>query len=262
MSGRAKTYPARVLVLRKRKLGEADLILGMLSGDGSLVEAVAKGARKPTNTFATRLDLFCESEVLLARGRNLDIASEARLLNAHEQLRHDPASTYAAAPVIDVLGHTVLPNLPVEHLFDMSSSALGHIEEAPEPIKPSITAAFLVKLFAIMGVRPQVRRCVSCGAQAPGVSETGGADGQVDFSFLDGGYLCPQCASRHDHVRLDANTLLWVDSLLGATFDQVVEMQVDPGTAFSVLHFGNRWLRDTQAINSKALNQLLTCGLF
>lgn len=259
MAARTKTYPARVLVLRKRKLGESDLILSMLAGDGSLVEAVAKGARKPTNTFATRLDLFCESEVLLARGRNLDIASEARLLDAHVPLRQQIASTYAAAPILDALANTALPNLPVEHLYDMTTSALSHIENAPDAGKPAFTAAFLVKLFAVLGIRPQVRMCVSCGAAFPESPQPGQS---ADFSFIDGGYVCPNCSARHEHVRLDASTLLWTNALLGSTFDQIGALNVDLGTSFSILEFSHRWLRDTQSINSKALNQLLTCGLF
>ena len=37
----AKNYQASVIVLKKTKLGESDLILTMLAGDGSLVKAVA-----------------------------------------------------------------------------------------------------------------------------------------------------------------------------------------------------------------------------
>ena len=48
------TYPLRALVLRRTKLGESDLILTLLAADGSLAKAVAKGARKPTSSFAAR----------------------------------------------------------------------------------------------------------------------------------------------------------------------------------------------------------------
>lgn len=254
---RTKTYPARVLVLRKRKLSETDLILSMLAGDGSLIEAVAKGARKPTNSFATRLDLFCESEVLMARGRNLDITSEARLLDGHDALRSNVLATYAASPILDCIASTALPNLPVEHLFDMATSALSHIEIAADEEMPAFTAAFLIKLFALLGVRPQLDTCISCGANV-----VAGASGMIDFSFLEGGVLCSDCATKHDRVRLEARTLGWARVLLGSTFDQILEQHVAPDASFAVLHFAHRWLRDTQSINSKALNQLLSCGLF
>ena len=77
-----RTRNDRVVVLRKTKLGESDLILTLLSSDGSQIRAVAKGARKPKSPFSTRLELHAVSDVLIAQGRSLDIVKEARLTRA------------------------------------------------------------------------------------------------------------------------------------------------------------------------------------
>ncbi len=273
-----RNYHASVLVLKKTKLGEADLILTMLAGDGSLVKAVAKSARKPTSSFATRLDLFCESEVMLVRGSNLDIAREPRLLKSHDYVRTNVAASYAASPILDCLAQVALPDLPVEHLYAMSVAALAHFEDAAEEQMPAITAAFLVKLFALLGIRPVLDHCISCGVSfgdgvkmrqscptfAPSPNEANETDTQqlVGFSFSDGGYVCDACGNSFDRVQIEAETLRWGQVLLGATFDEICEMKVPIEASFAVLHFAHRWLRETQNINSKALNQLLTCGLF
>ena len=47
-----RTYRTRAIVLDKTKLGESDLILELLAENGSLVRAVAKGARKPGSRLA------------------------------------------------------------------------------------------------------------------------------------------------------------------------------------------------------------------
>ncbi|MBQ3328952.1 MAG: recombination protein O N-terminal domain-containing protein, partial [Eggerthellaceae bacterium] len=62
----SRTYKARGIVLRKTKLGEKDLIVTLLSEDGSLLRAVAKGARKPGGSLAARIDLFRVVAALLA----------------------------------------------------------------------------------------------------------------------------------------------------------------------------------------------------
>ena len=77
------TYTARVIVVRKTKLGESDLILTLLAEDGSQLRAVAKGARKPKSSFASRLELFSVADVLCAKGRSLDVVSEARLVEGN-----------------------------------------------------------------------------------------------------------------------------------------------------------------------------------
>ncbi|MFQ9180415.1 MAG: DNA repair protein RecO [Eggerthella lenta] len=80
------TYDARAIVLRKTKLGESDLILALLAEDGSQIRAVAKGARKPASSFAARLELYSVVDLLVARGRSLDIVKEARLVESNERL--------------------------------------------------------------------------------------------------------------------------------------------------------------------------------
>ena len=63
----ADTYSLQALVLRKTKLGETDLIVTLLAQDGRQVRAVAKGARKPNSSFASRLEIFSEVEARYSR---------------------------------------------------------------------------------------------------------------------------------------------------------------------------------------------------
>ena len=93
----ADTYSLQALVLRKTKLGETDLIVTLLAQDGRQVRAVAKGARKPNSSFATRLEIFSEVDLLLVCGKSLDIVKEAKLFNAHIGVREDMEHAAAAA---------------------------------------------------------------------------------------------------------------------------------------------------------------------
>ena len=61
-----RTRRLKALVLGRTKLSEQDLILTLLSEEGEQVRAVAKGARKPGGRLASRVELFCESDFLLA----------------------------------------------------------------------------------------------------------------------------------------------------------------------------------------------------
>ena len=85
MASPTKTITA--LVLRRTKLGETDVIVTLLAEDGSQVKAVAKGARKPTSSFASRLELYSVAKILVAEGKNLDIVKEVRLLEGNAQER-------------------------------------------------------------------------------------------------------------------------------------------------------------------------------
>ena len=252
------SYSARVVVLRKRKLSETDLILQLLKEDGSMVDAVAKGARKPTSKFATRCELFNECDLMLARGRNLDIVTEARLVSSRSRLHESARLLYASAPIADVVSRTAQPGLEVERLYDMVNAAFAHMAELEDDRRaPVLTAAYLVKHVSLLGMRPQLGRCVACGREVdPGRSA------QVAFSLEDGGVLCSECSALRPCARFEGVAIAWCRALLGMTFDQALASGIDVETAFDVLQFENRWLRDQMGISSTALSQLFSSTLF
>ncbi len=98
MAGR-RTDHVRAIVLDRTKLGESDLILDLLADDGSRRRAVAKGARRPGGRLAARVELFCEADLLLARGRSLDTICEASLTEPHRAIRGDYERVCAASAV-------------------------------------------------------------------------------------------------------------------------------------------------------------------
>ena len=91
------TYSADAIVLKKTKLGEADLILTMIARDGSQLRAVAKGARKPGGAFAGKLEVCNRVHLLCSQGRSLDIVKEARLDAARPALAADAERAACAA---------------------------------------------------------------------------------------------------------------------------------------------------------------------
>lgn len=66
------------LVLKRHNLGEADRILTIFSGELGKLRVVAKGVRRGRSKLAGHLEPFVETELHLARGRNLDVVTGAR----------------------------------------------------------------------------------------------------------------------------------------------------------------------------------------
>ena len=234
----SRTYSERVIVLRKTRLREADLVLTMLAEDGRQVRSVAKGALKPTGSFASRLELYAESDVLLVEGRTLDIVKEARLVNAHEKLRFEYAQSICAAPMVELLAVATQDELPVAHLFDMTRVALDALERVDGERAVLVMTAFLLKAASVLGFRPSLDACVECGR------ERGGKEYPVWVSHAAGGILCSDCASRQDAVVLPAATIGWVKWLLYSTFLQIVEEKDLPASPRDLMGFAQAWIRE------------------
>ena len=70
-------YRDEAIVLRTHKLGEADRILTLLTRQHGRVRAVAKGVRRTSSKFGSRLEPFTHVDLQLAEGRTLDIVTQA-----------------------------------------------------------------------------------------------------------------------------------------------------------------------------------------
>ncbi len=232
MPGGRRTYRARAVVLDRTKLGEQDLILTLLGSDGSQLRAVAKGARKPGGRLAARAELFSEDDFLLAKGRSLDVVSEASLVEPHARLRGDYERVSAASAVAEVARLTCYEDAPDPFLYPICSRALAACEEAADqPHLDLVVAAYVMKVLAHGGWRPELAGCAACGDEAVSY-----------FSAAMGGALCSSCAREVAGAQeLSSSQLAWLRALIGLTFDELLAAPIDPETAVFLLGLAHTW---------------------
>lgn len=236
----AKTYKERVIVLRKTRLREADLVLTLLAEDGRQVRAVAKGALKPTGSFASRLELYACADVLLVKGRALDIVKEARLVDAHAPLRFDYERSICAAPMAELLAFASQDALPVERLFPMTQAALSCLETVEISRVRLVMCAFLLKAASLLGFRPSLAQCTECGKPRK-------RGENWLFSNHAGGVLCGDCAGMYESVATNPINVEWADALIHATFPQVSAMEANEPTQAELTRFTGMWVQEHMA---------------
>ena len=73
-------YRDEAIVLRAQKLGEADRIVTLLTRHHGKVRAVAKGVRRTSSRFGSRLEPFMVVDAQLHQGRSLDIVTQVETL--------------------------------------------------------------------------------------------------------------------------------------------------------------------------------------
>ena len=231
MAGR-RTWRTRATVLSRTKLSEQDLILTLLSEDGCEVRAVAKGARKPSGKLAGRVELFCEIDVLLARGRNLDIVSEASLLDARLFLRRDPEYLSAAETICEIARLTCFADTPDSYLYPILTRALAALGGAGDAAHVMlVVSAYAFKVLAHAGWYPELSGCVMCG------------DEQTElFSPESGGVLCTSCGQEIEGAfSVSDNEIQWLQGLIKLTFDDLLRAEIDEALAYRLAVLVHRW---------------------
>src|SRR5207237_771837 len=89
--------------------------------------------------------------------------------------------------------------------FDVLAATLAAIAEAPAPVLPAITIAFELQAASLLGYRPRLDACASCGAAL---------SRERLFSPARGGLLCDRCGTEGGVIRLSADALAGLSLLM------------------------------------------------
>jgi DNA repair protein RecO (recombination protein O) len=210
------SYRDEALVLRTHKLGEADRIITLLTRDNGRVRAVAKGVRRTTSRFGARLEPGGHVDVMFARGRTLDIVTQAESRGAYgAHAAGDYAAYTAVSAMLEATDRLVVEDgEPALQQFLLLLGGLRAIcDQGRTP--GQVLDAFLLRSLSVAGYAPSFDDCARCGVPGP----------HQAFHVSAGGMLCPDCRLPGS-ARPAAETVQVLGALLSGEWP-VVE-QTDP----------------------------------
>ena len=183
-NGPVRLYRDEAVVLRTRKLGEADRIITLLTREHGQVRAVAKGVRRTSSRFGARLEPFSVVDVQLYAGRNLDTVTQVDTFAPHGRaICADYASFTTATAMVETAERlTEIEREPATQQYLLLIGALRSLAEhrhAPSLVLDS----YLLRALAIAGWAPSFDSCARCDADGP----------HRAFSAAYGGMVCPRC---------------------------------------------------------------------
>ncbi len=158
MMRRVRVYTTEAIVLKRQNLGEADRIVTLYTPDEGKLRAVAKGVRRPASRLAGHLELFSLSLVQLARGRELDVLTQAETRAAFRNVREDLARTSQAYYALELVDRFTPDRLEHGAVFHLLRELLETLD-GPAP-SPLALHHFTLHALAALGYRPQLAQCV------------------------------------------------------------------------------------------------------
>lgn len=183
-SNRSRQYRTRAIVLQCRDLGEADRIFTVFTPSHGKLGVIGKGARKTTSRLGPYLDYFCEVDLELTRGRDLDVVTGASAVNRHVSLGQNIDAYGNAAHMAELvrdLTQDRQENQPVYHLL---AASLALLEDGIDPWH--VARHFELGMLVAIGYRPEMLHCSQCQRELDAVPN--------GYSVALGGMICPDCA--------------------------------------------------------------------
>lgn len=157
-------YNDEAVVLRTFPLGEADRIVVMLTRNHGKVRAVAKGVRRLKSRFGGRLEPFMRVNMLIAKGKSLDVISQTVSLSTYAASICANYDSYKYAnlmvEVIDYIVNDSYQDTSSQYsLLIAALSALSRGVHSPEEIGLS----YVMRALCIAGWSPRITSCAVCG---------------------------------------------------------------------------------------------------
>ncbi len=181
----SRSFRTEALILKRRDFGESDRLLTLLTPQHGRRDAIAKGARKAISPRTGHVELFTRADLLLSRGRELDIVAQAQMLDPFLPLREDLQRGAYAAYVAELLLRLLAEGDDEgdTRFFEAVAAAFTHLSE-PECDPRLAVRYFELHLLDLAGFRPELNQCV--------VTQEAIEPQDQYFSYAEGGVVSPR----------------------------------------------------------------------
>lgn len=212
------TYKTTGIVLKSNKLGEADKIISIYSDSCGKIQGVAKGIRRTKSKFGSRLEPFTYVDLLLYKGRNLDIITQVEIISSFKEIREDYDRVTYGWAMLDLINKVSLEGEKENKLFYLLLKTLELLSKATSNLD-LLLVAFDIKLLAIVGYRPNLSSCTVCHRKLT-------SDDKFLFSFEWGGIICNPCSTNDiGAINVSLESIVVLKKLLFSELELVFKIE-------------------------------------
>lgn len=219
MSERPRSFRTSAIVLKRRNIGEADRQVTILTPHHGKFDAVAKGARKPASKKTGHVELFSKSDLLIAKGRSLDIISQAEMINPYLAIREDLERGAYANYAAELLDRFTFESeaTGTEILFNLLDTCFSRLCSDTDPRR--VIRYFELHLLDELGFRPELEECVVTHEDIEAIDQF--------FSYADGGVVSPAGAVHTTGLaQISMTALKFLRHMQRSSYPQVASLNI------------------------------------
>lgn len=184
------TYNDIITPIRKTLYGEGDIIFTFLSAHHGRIEAIAKGIRKSTSRKRGNIEYGMFSSAQFAEGRNLDILTEANMIDYNTELLSSSGVRfiYNVLPIINKFATDESHSLKV---FEVLKEIFVNFNEA----NPDLSEAKAkYELLDVQDSLPKWNICNMCRLEFDVINK---------YNPQTNIYICNNCARKVESKEID-----------------------------------------------------------
>ena len=163
MTTTKQAIKSKGIILRNHRLSDNDKIIHVITNNHGPIKAVAKGAYKIKSRLGAKTQVLQFCEFLFAKGRNLDIVQEIRLIDQFQNIQKDYEKLSRAYFMCEVVDAVTLSG--DEDSFDYLNLLLKNLDILNQESKletidlNKLLLNFLWEVTCSQGYKPQLNMC-------------------------------------------------------------------------------------------------------
>lgn len=205
------------IILRSQELRQTSLIVNLYTRDFGKIKGVFKGVRGPKAQVGTFIHLFSLNQIIFYERRRTPFytISGLELLDYFGPIRKDYVRVGFASYFLDMVDSFTEIGDKNKALFELLLNSLKLLCGSSSPRR--IARIFEIKLLGLLGIMPEVKRCLNCNRQIA----------QPRFSLKLGGLLCSLCRDRDITAQaVLLGTVNFIRAVGESSFDKVIRLKV------------------------------------
>lgn len=235
MPEQPRVYKTEGVILRRRNLGEADTIFTVFSDRLGKFDAIARGVRKARSRMRGHLEPLTRSSLVLARGRSLDVFTQAETIAPYRAVREDLERMAEALYCAELVDRFTVEHAEAPGIYDLFVTVLEALEAG---VPAHVVRYFELHLLALSGYELQLDACAACAARLP--------EADALFAPGAGGLVCVRC-----RAATGAGRILPVRAIKVLRFARGAEIE-----AFAALRVDDDLARQLQAALSDVVHHI------
>jgi DNA repair protein RecO (recombination protein O) len=211
-------HKTRAVVIGRRAFGESDRLVDFYTRDYGKVRGIARAARRTRSRFGSALELFTLGEmVFFDTGRSeLVQVDHFDIVRPFVRVREHLERLGQGAWAVEVVARLSADRDPHPALFALLVRALTALETARRPAR--VAVCFGLRAVDLLGHRPRLDRCVSCGRLHP---FPGAA-----LDMTAGGLVCTSCLPGADAMSLSGGLVGTLKRLRTLSWDEALRLHL------------------------------------
>ncbi|MFQ5492665.1 MAG: DNA repair protein RecO [Candidatus Dojkabacteria bacterium] len=243
-----RSYRDTGYILKTRPLGEADRLVIVFSKNHGKIEAVAKGARKPLSRKAGNIDLLNLVNFAFHKGKNLDIVTEAELVDDFDVLKRDLPTISEIFYILELLDRFLSVDLDSKLIYKTLQNFLTLMSQSGYK-NSALMLGLELKLLDYLGFGPDLTSCLHCGQQLKeDVARIAASKGMA-------GYLCSEHFNTLDYPETTvSNTVIKLQRLLlSKSLGLIKSIKINLQLENRVKSIQDSWIRGILEADLKSL---------